>query len=129
MIPRALELKDLERVRGFAKGDFAAVVKDVKSHIKAPMADKQPIFALNFRRIGQVNGALVVEDAKGERLVLTDTGMSEEPPSCHLLPLLPSDLFDNQTMVVRFHHELDTRQLRIKPLSLVTTTGIIRLTL
>ena len=76
-----------------------------------------------------MNGSLVVEDTKGERLVLTDKGMSEEPPSCHLLPLLPPALFDNQTLVARFRHDLDTRQLRIKPLSIVTTSGIIRLTL
>jgi hypothetical protein len=129
MIPRPLESKDLEKIRSFGKGDFAAVVKDVKSHIKGPLADKQPICALNFRRIGQVDGALVCEDAKGERLVLTDTGMSEEPQSCHLLPLLSAALFENQTVVVRFRHDLDSRQLRIKPLSIVTTSGIIRLTL
>lgn len=129
MIARPLEPKDLQRVRGYGHQDFAAVVKDVKSHIKGPLADKQPIYALNFQRIGQVKGALVAEDAKGERLVLTDIGMSEEPASCHLLPLLPADLFANQTLVVRFRHDLDTRQLRIKPLSIVTTTGIIRLTL
>lgn len=129
MIARPIETKDFDRIRGLGKGDFAAVVKDVKSHIKGPLGDQQPIHALNFRRLGQVNGVLVAEDAKGERLVLTDLGMSEEPRSCHLLRLLPSALFDQQTLVVRFRHELDTRQLRIKPLSLVTTTGIIRLTL
>ena len=41
MIPRPLDPKDLERIRGFGKGDFAAVVKDVKSHIKGPLADQR----------------------------------------------------------------------------------------
>ena len=92
-MPRPLEPKDFEKIRSFGQADFAAVIKDVKSHLKGPLADKQPIYALNFKRIGQVGEALVVEDAKGERLVLTDAGMSEEPASCHLLPLLPPDLF------------------------------------
>jgi hypothetical protein len=60
---------------------------------------------------------------------MTDVGMSEEPPSCHLLPLLPKDCFEQNTLIVRFRHDLDTRKLQIKPLSIVTRTGIIRLTL
>ncbi len=129
MLPRPMETKDIEKIRGFGQSDFNAVIKDVKSHLKGPLADKQPIYALNIRRLGQLDGAMAVEDRQGTRLVLTDTGMSEEPASCHLLPLLPAGIFENQTMVVRFRHDLDTRQLRIKPLSIVTTTGITRLTL
>lgn len=129
MVARPIEAKDLDKVRSFGQSDFAAAIKDVKSHIKAPLADKQPIYALNFRRLGQIEDVFVAEDAKGERLVLTDIGMSEEPASCHLLPLLPAELFENQTMIVRFRHDLDSRLLRIKPLSIVTTSGIIRLTL
>ena len=112
-----------------AQTGFAAVVKDVKTHLKGPLSDKQPIYALNFQRIGRVADSLVVEDAKGERLVLTDAGMTEEPASCHLLSLLPRDCFADQTLVVRFRHDLDSRKLQVKPLSLVTPTGIVRLTL
>jgi len=85
MIPRPIESRDLERVRAHARADFAALVKDVKANLKAPLADKQPIHALQFRRIGHVDGELVWEDAKGERLVMTDAGMTEEPASSHLL--------------------------------------------
>jgi hypothetical protein len=129
MLPRPIEPKDFEKIRGYGQADFAAVIKDVKSHLKLPLADKQPIYALNFQQIGQVDGALVAEDAKGERLVLTDAGMTEEPASCHLLPLLSPALFKNQTLIARFRHDLDTRQLQIKPLSIVTPTAIVRLTL
>ena len=129
MIPRPLEPKDLAKIRSFGQGDFAAAIKEVKTHLKGPLADKQPIHALNYKRIGQVERSLVVEDAKGERLVLTDRGMSEEPASCHLLMLLPQELLANQTLVVRFRHDLDTRQLQVKPLSIVTASGVTRLTL
>lgn len=129
MLPRPIESRDLPRVREHARTDFAALVKDVKTNLKAPLADKQPIHALQFRRIGQVNGTLVVEDAKGERLVLTDAGMNEEPSSCHLLGLLPSELLENQVLVVRFRHDLDRRKLQVKPLSIVTATNVLRLTL
>jgi hypothetical protein len=129
MLARPLAPTDLQRVQQHARGEFAAVIKEVKTNLKGPLADKQPIYALQFRRIGQIDGVMVLEDAKGERLVLTDTGMTEEPASCHLLQLLPPTLHENQTMVVRFRHDLDRRKLQIKPLSIVTRENVVRLTL
>ncbi len=54
---------------------------------------------------------------------MTDAGMAEEPPSCHLLSLLPKDSFAGNTLIARFRHDLDTRKLQIKPLSIVTRDG------
>jgi hypothetical protein len=129
MISRPIQPEDLRRIRSHSLSDFASVVKEVKVHLKGPLADKQPIHALKFNRIGKVGDSLVMEDAKGERLVLTDTGMTEEPASCHLLYLMPPTVFEDQVAVVRLRHDLDTRQLRIKPLSIVTDKEILRLTL
>ncbi|HYF52288.1 MAG TPA: SWIM zinc finger family protein [Planctomycetota bacterium] len=129
MLPRPIETRDLSRARGHARNDFTALVKDVKANLKGPLADKQPIHALQFKRIGTVDNHLVVEDAKGERLVMTDTGMTEEPASCHLLTLLSPELLENQVLVVRFHHDLDRRKLQVKPLSIITAEKVVRLTL
>ncbi len=129
MIPRPLEPKDLQTIRKHGSSDFAKAVKEVKSALKAPLADRTPIFALNFKTLGKVGEEYVIEDANGERLVLTDAGMSEEPASCGVLPLLPKSSFANQTLIARFRHDLDTRQLRVKPLSIVTDSAVIRLTL
>ena len=129
MVPRPLEPKDLATIRKSGRPDFAAAVTEVKGSLKGPLADKTPILALNFKTIGRVGDTDVAEDAKGERLVLTDAGMAEEPASCHLLPLLPKDALSGQTLIARFRHDLDTRKLQIKPLSIVTPTNIIRLTL
>ena len=60
---------------------------------------------------------------------MTDAGMTEEPPSCHLLSLLPPEIFADQTLVVRFRHDLDSRKLQVKPLSIVTKSAVTRLTL
>lgn len=128
MTPRPVEKSDLAKVRSFAASDFASLVKEVKTHLKSPLAEKNPVLALNFQQLGQIENQYVVEDAKGERLVLTDHGMSEEPKTCHLLGLLPPELFTKQTLVARFHHDLDTRKLRIKPLAIVTETQVVRLT-
>ncbi len=129
MVPRPLTPDDLRRVRGHGRPDFAAVVKEVKSHLKAPLADKRPVYALNFARLGRVGDLQVAEDAQGERLVLTDGGAADEPASCHLLSLLPRDVLAGHTLIARFRHDLDTRKLQIKPLSVVTPEAVVRLTL
>ena len=129
MAPRPLEPADLAMIRRHARPDFAAAVKDVKNSLKGALADRTPILALNFQQIGKVGDAFVAEDAQGERLVLTDAGMAEEPASCHLLPLLPAAALAGQTLIARFRHDLDDRTLRVKPLSVVTGSEVIRLTL
>lgn len=129
MQPRPLENKDLQQVRKYAHDDFPALLKEVKSHLKSPLADKRPVYALNYVKMGLVGDEYVVEDKKGARLVLTDAGAAEEPPSCYLVGLLPKELHDKQTLVGRFHHDLDTGKLRLKPLSIVTTDSVVRLTL
>src|SRR4029079_8037848 len=73
MLPRPAEPKDLEKVRSFGQVDFATAVKEVKTHLKGPLSDKQPIVALNFKRLGQIDGQPVIEDVKGERLSMTDS--------------------------------------------------------
>lgn len=128
MTPRPVEKKDFQRVRKHAHADFAAAVKEVKGHLKSPLAEKRPVFALSYARIGLVDGALAAEDAKGDRLVMTESGIAEEPPSCNLFYLLPAELCSNQTLIARFHHDLDSRQLRIKPLAIVTDSVVVRLT-
>jgi hypothetical protein len=129
MVARPIEPGDLAKVRGHGRGEFAAVVKDVKSVLKNPLADKYPICALNYRRIAAVGKAVVVEARTGERLVLTDAGLPEEPRSSHLLALVPKEVLQEQTLIVRFRHDLDSRKLQVKPLSIVTENDVIRLTL
>lgn len=129
MTPRPPTADDHARVRGHAKKDFAAAVKQVKGTLKAPLADRHPIFALHFARIGKVGEDVVLEDAGGNRLVLDDRGMSEEPASCYLLQMLPSELLTDQVMVCRFRHDLDARHLSVKPLAIATPDRLVRLTL
>lgn len=129
MLPRPLEARDLAAIRGHGQADFARAVREVKASLKGPLADRHPVVALNFNTIGRVGPAFVAEDAKGERLVLTDHGLPDEPPSCDLLALLPRNCLGSQTLIARFRHDLDTRKLEIKPLSIVTDQAVIRLTL
>ncbi len=128
MLARPLEARDLARIRGHGRVQFAAVVNEVKSVLKNPLAEKYPIVGLNFRRIGAIGKALFVEDGAGERLSLTDAGLPEEPRSRHLLSLVPNDALHDRTLIARFRHDLDSRKLQVKPLSIVTAAEVIRLT-
>jgi hypothetical protein len=128
MSPRPAEAHDFGRVHAHAHTDFAAVVKEVRNNIRGPLADKRPIYALRFKRIGLVGGVLVAEDVQGERLAMTDAGMTDEPPTCHLFQLIPAALHEHQTLIVRFRHDLDQRKLQIKPLSIVTSSSVVRFT-
>ncbi len=128
MTMRPLEKTDFQQIRSFAHDSFAEVIKKVKNQLKAPLADKLPVYALNFDRIGRVKDQLVVQDNNGERIVLTEEGLAEEPATCNLLPLLPSSRLEGQTLIARFRHDLDSRKLQVKPLSIVTSASIDRLT-
>jgi hypothetical protein len=128
-VARPIEPRDLARIRGHGHYEFAGVIKEVKSTLKVPLADRHPILALNYQRLGAVGEVFVVEDKTGERLVMTDAGMTEEPRSSHLLSLLPKEVLQDQTLIARFRHDLDTRKLQIKPLCIVTESDVIRLTL
>ncbi|MBW3542127.1 MAG: SWIM zinc finger family protein [Planctomycetes bacterium] len=129
MTSRPLAPQDLATICSHASDDFARSVKEVKAQLKEPLADKHPICALNYLRMGTVDDKLVLEDRHGVRLVMTDAGLSEEPRSAHLLSLLPKSFLEGQTAIVRFRHDLDTRKLKVKPLTLVTESEVIRLTL
>ncbi|MCA9042482.1 MAG: SWIM zinc finger family protein, partial [Planctomycetaceae bacterium] len=89
MQKRSLQPADLGQLKKLAHGDYAKLVKEVKSNLKGPLADKSPVYLIQYSKLGMVDEHLVVEDGKGERLVLAESSRMEEPPSCYLLGLLP----------------------------------------
>ena len=124
-----VEEKDLARVRNHGRDDFAAVIRKVTNHLKTPLADRFPICVLNYRRMGVIAGRWVIEDWSGQRLVMTDRGVAQEPASIPPLALLPADLLEGQTLIVRFCTDLGAGGLEVKPLGAVSQTELIRLTL
>ena len=126
---RQITAKDLEKAQSHGHENFEKVLKATKSNLKSPLANKRPIAALKYAKISRVGDDLVMEDKQGKRIVFTENGVSDEPPSCHLLWLLPKEMHKNQTLIARFHHDLDTKTLRAKPLSVITRSQVYRLTL
>jgi hypothetical protein len=125
--PRPVAAGDCVRARALAKTDLRTVIKEVKNQLKAPLGDRHPLALIQYRALGKAGDALVIEDAAGERLTLADDGLAGDPDTLSLLSMLPKATHQNQAMLVRFHHDLDTRKLAAKPLSIVTETDVIRL--
>jgi hypothetical protein len=129
MVPRPAVAADYKKIRDAASSDFQALIKTVKNNLKGPLSEKQPVCLLRFKQIGLVGEKFVIEDTAGNRLAMTDRGMSEEPSSVELMRLVPQDALQDQVLVGRFRHDLDTSKLDVKPLSIVTANEVIRLTL
>lgn len=127
MQPRPVTPADYARAREHAKSDLKTVIKDVKTQLKSPLGDRNPFALIRYRGLGRVGDAVVVEDHSGQRLLLTDATRENEPQALHLLPMLPKEVRQNQAMLLRFHHDLDSQTLHAKPLSIVTENDIIRL--
>jgi hypothetical protein len=126
--PRPAAAPDFARAREFAKTDFKAVLKEVKTQLKSPLGDRRPLALIKYRALGKVGAEVVIEDAAAERLVLGDDGFPGDPATLPLLPMISAAVHQDQAMLVRFHHDLDSQKLRAKPLSIVTPTDVIRLT-
>lgn len=125
--PRPALKSDRDRATAHAKSDLKSVLKEVKSQLRSPLGDRHPCALVKYRSLGRVGDLTVMEDPTGDRLVLAEDGYAGDPPTLPIVPFLPRFALRNQAVLLRFHHDLDTQQLRAKPLSIVTTDDILRL--
>lgn len=129
MQSRKVEQGDFARIRECAEVRFSEVIKTIKNVLKEPLADRNPLCLLRFSRLGTVADRFVMEDGEGERLILSDGCKRQEMASVDLLELLPQNALNDQVMLVRFQHDLNRREITAKPLTIITSDEIIRLTL
>jgi hypothetical protein len=125
--PRSVVAADYARAREHAKLDLRAVIKDVKLQLKSPLGDRHPYALMRYRALGRAGDEVILEDAGGERLVLADDQHPGEPAALPLLSMLPRALHQDQALLLRFQHDLDSQKLRAKPLSIVAGSDIVRL--
>ena len=124
---RTIQKTDYAAIRKFANDDLTIAIKEAKTLLKDPLATRSPLALVSFSSVGNIGDNWAIEDVNKQRLSLTDEGENGEPATLHLLPLLPPAALNGQTMLIRFHYDLLTHDLRAKPLSLVTSNEIIRL--
>lgn len=121
---REITSDDFKRIKELAQKSFSEAVKSVKNLIKNPLEDKYPYALLGFSKIGQVEGTFVMEDAKGQRLVIED---NFDPSSTQLLGMIQKEALYDQAALVSFHPNPDTRKLTVQVFSIITDDRIIRL--
>jgi len=115
-------LDDFRKVISFARDDFAKVVKEVKSQILSPLADKHPIFLLRTSNLFSTEdpnwNAIVDESDNKIMLHLEKFG--------YLLNMASQDQIEEGALTCRFTYDPVGDLLYAIPLSLITGQGIIR---
>lgn len=125
---REIESNDYLLIKSFAYKNYQEVIKLVKNQIKNPLSDKNPVFVLHFKQIGKVDNAYIIEDANGQRIILSDNLRANDPPSVKLLNLVSRMALYDQAILVRFFNDMENMKLSAQPLSIITNNGIIKLT-
>lgn len=126
--PRPATRADYARAREYASSDLKSIIKAAKTQLRTPLGDRHPLALVRYRGLGRAGDQVIIEDPTGERLVLADDRQDGEPDTLPLLAMLAKPLRSDQAMVLRFHHDLDSQRLRAKPLSILTSEEIVRLT-
>ncbi|MGV8124706.1 MAG: SWIM zinc finger domain-containing protein [Candidatus Xenobiia bacterium LiM19] len=125
MQPRGVTSSDLNRLKSLSRKSFPDVVKAVLNQIKSPLAARNPAVLVSYKSIGLVEGQPVLEDDRGDRLILCN--IPGEEPVLPLLELLKPQHLSNQAVLVRFYPDLESNRLTAGPLSIITDSEIIRL--
>lgn len=118
---RDLENEDLEKLKRFSNDDYSEVIKKVKSQIKSPLSDKNPIYALKISDIRKDNkGNLAIFDGNGFGLPLKLEGFS-----C-VIDKLKKDEVKDQSLICSFSQDIEENKLYTIPISIINNKNIIR---
>jgi len=106
----------------FARSDYARVIKEAKSQIINPLADKRPIFLLRASGLFAADEAntLCIADESGNKLLLRLEAFGSQ------LGMASGDQIRDGALACRFAYDIADDLLYAVPLSLVTRQGIVR---
>ncbi len=125
VLVRDITPADVEKIRNYAAGNFAELVKTVKGSIKNPLNDKNPVAVICLDRAYKVGNNIVVEDAQGNKLTLAEISYFTNTVVPTLETILPANT-DGICMAVMFDNDIQNGLFVARPLSLFTDK-IIRL--
>ena len=113
---------DFSKAISYARDDYAQVIKEVKTQIISPLADKHPIFALRVSDLFSVgeDGCLCITDALGGKVILRLEKFG------YLLTMASQSQVENGALTCRFTYDAAADLLYAVPLSLITAQGVIR---
>ncbi len=118
--------EDLKLLRASACRSVSAAAKEAKNLLKNALAAPVLYRLLAYERIGRVSEGIVLQDEKGDTILLGDRpGMEETTGRLSLLP--DERLLEKQVLSGGFFYDRAKRRLLLQPLSIVTESGIVRL--
>lgn len=123
---RIITEDDLTRIQSYANTNYAELLKSVKTIIKNPLMDKNPLILIAIHK-AYLNGEhIVVEDAQGNKLTLKDMpgrAASSENSLKMILPKNPMGI----SLLAMINNDIETGLLSAQPLSLINSSKIIKL--
>lgn len=127
MTPSPVNEGHLAKARLAAEPSLAEAIKRVKNELKNPLGNKQPVLLLAVEQVRETAaGELVLVDGSGQMLQLGDVPRFGRGTTS-LLRLLPRERLEGAAMLLMFQHQPHTGRLVAQPLSIIQSSGIIRL--
>lgn len=115
--------RDLAHATAFAARNFSTVVRAVRTQIKNPLADKNPVFALRVSRLVQdETGKLSILDERG-----TEISLREEMFG-FLLRRLSREQAEGSALICRFAQDAREDRLHAIPVATITANAVLRFT-
>lgn len=127
MIPRRMELQEIESLSKLGQRSFAEAIKLVKNQLKNPLSDRNPVMLLHVSEVLQnEQGHYALVDQAGHHLALEDITPSNQG-SVELLPYIPAEQLSDATMLVVFEYHMGSGRLVAQPLTIIKGADMIRL--
>jgi hypothetical protein len=109
-----------------SSADYAEVMKTVKSVIKNPLAEKNPVVLLKLNKAYIAGEHIVLEDKQGNKLTVADLPGQQIYTETLLKSILPENC-ENIALTAMINNNIKTGILSITALSVITPYKIIRL--
>jgi hypothetical protein len=117
---------DYAKIIDSSLSDYAETVKTVKSAVKNPLTDKNPVVLLKLHRAYNAGEHVVLEDVQGNKLTAGNMPDKYIDTLATLKSILPEKC-ENIALTAMIHNDIRTGMYYVTALSLVAASKIIRL--
>ena len=116
----------MQKANSFAAGNYAGLVKTVKSSMKNPLMDKNPVALIQLHKASLCGNHVVLEDESGNKLTLKDSDYFDLKVENTLQAVLSPEM-NGFGMAVMFENNIESGLFSARPLAILTRDKIIRL--
>lgn len=119
--------ENISDIYNSAQNDFGSLIKQIKSFLKTPLSDKNPIFLVNVNKLYKnQKGDYVIEDVQKNKITLSDISYIENS-YLDMFEKIVTSLGSKVAMLLMFENDLNRGVILARPISIVTSDKIIKL--